>query len=161
MKTLKLALAITTATFLTSSYAADYKLAVIDDNDTSKAVLAGQYDQVINLSNVTELDQQAAFEKSVNQCAAHIQVGKADEALSMCSLAIELISEIDVNANKRRELTAYAYGNRGIAHSLKNEYQAALDDFSAAYKTKRNTITRANLKTAQSSLKQLQGHVAP
>lgn len=157
----KLALAVTTATFLTSAYAADYKLAVIDDNDTSEAVIAGQYSQVINLGDVSQLDDKAAFEKSVNQCAAHIQLGEADQALSMCNLAITLISDMSIEAQQRRELSAYAYSNRGVAYSLKDEYESALADFNYAYKTKRNTITRANLKTAKVNLADVQGPVAP
>ncbi|MEO2267508.1 tetratricopeptide repeat protein [Pseudoalteromonas sp. YIC-656] len=153
MKTLKLALALYSATYFTSSFAGDYKLAVINDELTSDAVVSGQYAQALQLGQNASQNVASAFETSVNQCAANIQLGKADEAISLCNTALQLIKEVRVDSTKRREMTAYAYSNRGIAYSLKNEFDAALSDFSTAYGTNKNTITRANYKLAKTSAK--------
>ncbi|MFY8274753.1 hypothetical protein AAEU32_11580 [Pseudoalteromonas sp. SSDWG2] len=161
MKKLKLALALVSATYVSSSFAGDYKLAVIDDQLTSDAIALGQYAQVLSLPQNDSQSLESVFETSVNQCAANIKLGNADEAITLCSVAIELIEDVRTSKDTRREMAAYAYSNRGIAHSLKNEFDAALSDFSKAYGNDKNTITRANYKVAKNTLKQANDSLAP
>lgn len=161
VKTLKLALVLFSASALTPAFAGDYKLAVINDELTSNAVVSGQYAQALTLAKNQVQNVETAFETSVNQCAANIQLGNADEAISLCSTALKLIKDVKLDGTKRREMSAYAYSNRGIAHSLKNEFDAALSDFSTAFGKDKNTITRANYKLAKNSLQQGNANVAP
>ena len=157
----KLGLVLFSATYFTQAFAGDYKLAVINDEHTSQAVVSGQYAQALNLNHQQLTSTESAFETSMNQCAANIQLGNADAAIALCNTALKLLKDVKADGLKRREMSAYAYSNRGIAHSLKNEFDAALSDFSIAYTKNKNTITRTNYQVAKNSLQQLDNNVAP
>ncbi len=129
----------------------DYKLMVINDSDSSQAIMQGQYDAVLNnTAQATDLNSQ--YELAFNRCAASVKSKNFSHAESLCTEAIKLLNKSEVRGYKRRELTSFALSNRGIARIMSKNDTAALSDFYEAVKMSGNDLVNHNLNRAKKNL---------
>lgn len=133
-----------------SSFAVDaadqsrFIMSVDANGPGTEAVLAGEYEQAIQLATLPQHKQSLAAHLTV--CTAQIGLGNYLEAESSCNTAVKLAKSSVVTARKAhgerdREGLAKAYSNRAILNRLLQRDEAAELDFSLALRQKRQLHT--------------------
>lgn len=130
----------------------DYKLMVINDSQTSQAIISGQYETVLSSNVEQSIDLERKYELAFNRCAANIKMKKFVDAETLCTQAITLLKNSKVPGYKRRELTSFALSNRGIARIMANNNTAGLSDFYEAVNVSGNDLVSHNLNRAKQNL---------
>ncbi|WP_404340169.1 hypothetical protein [Pseudoalteromonas mariniglutinosa] len=130
----------------------DYKLMIIDDANTSAAILQGHYESVLNQQVKVNNDQTRNYELVFNQCAVSVKLKNFNDAETHCTQAISLLNSSKVPGYKRRELTSFALSNRGVARIMANNNTAALSDFYEAVQISANDLVSHNLNRAKQRL---------
>lgn len=130
----------------------DYKLMVIDDTQTSQAIIAGQYETVLSNEMEQSTDLSRSYELAFNRCAANVKMKNFADAETLCTQAIELLKTSKVPGYLRRELTSFALSNRGIARIKAQNNAAGISDFYEAVNVSGNELVSHNLNRAKQNL---------
>ncbi|MDI4650769.1 MULTISPECIES: hypothetical protein [Pseudoalteromonas] len=129
-------------------FANDFKLMVVDDNASSKAIMQG------NFANSLETMKEANnYIVPFNRCVAGVKLKQFAKAEQDCSQAIAMLKKVNAPHYKRNELTSYALSNRGIARLMAKNDTAAIADFYEAVQLNNYELVSFNLNLAKQELK--------
>ncbi|WP_062564437.1 hypothetical protein [Pseudoalteromonas shioyasakiensis] len=126
----------------------DFKLMVVDDNASSKAIMQGNF-----ANSLETMNEANNYIVPFNRCVAGVKLKQLDKAEQDCSQAIAMLKKVNAPHYKRNELTSYALSNRGIARLMAKNDTAAIADFYEAVQLNNNELVSFNLNLAKQELK--------
>ncbi|HEA19017.1 MAG: hypothetical protein ACTH4U_07280 [Pseudoalteromonas prydzensis] len=116
----------------------------------SAAVMADQSDY-----KLVVIEQETAplqLEESFNSCALNVKSKNYEQAEAICTKAIALLKQSDGPRMKVRELTSFAFSNRGVSRMMANNDAAGLSDFYEAAQIADSVMVSHNLARAKENL---------